>query len=59
MNVSKSEKSAYFHRGFVDNFFLMEFFPTFSTDLKLASNSAFFNTDIAFCGIILALFANF
>ncbi len=31
-NMSKSEKSAYFRHVFANNFFLMRFFKTFSTD---------------------------
>ncbi len=42
--MSKSEKSAYFRHVFANNFFLCVFFKTFSTDLKSAWNSAFFDT---------------
>jgi hypothetical protein len=36
MNMSKSEKSAYFHHIFANNFFGGHFFKTFSTDSKSA-----------------------
>jgi hypothetical protein len=42
-NMSKSEKSAFFRHVFANNFFLVHFFKTFSTDSKLALNSAFFD----------------
>jgi hypothetical protein len=42
--MSKSEKSAFFRHVFANNFFLVHFFKTFSTDLKSAWNSAFFDT---------------
>jgi hypothetical protein len=42
-NISKSEKSAYFRHVFANNFFCA-FFKPFSTDLKSACNSAFFDT---------------
>ena len=62
-NISKSEKSAYFRHIFANNFFWVHFFKTFSTDLKSAWNSAFFNIFmICFKQIflvILALFENF
>jgi hypothetical protein len=32
MYISKSEKSAYFLHVFANNFFLLHFFKTFSTD---------------------------
>jgi hypothetical protein len=32
-NMSKSEKSAFFRHVFANNFFLVHFFKTFSTDL--------------------------
>ncbi len=35
-NMSKSEKSAYFLNVFDNNFFLLHFFKTFSTDSKSA-----------------------
>jgi hypothetical protein len=41
--MSKSEKSAYIRHIFVNTFFHMEFFTTFSTDSKSASNSAFYS----------------
>ncbi len=44
MNMSKSEKSAFFRHVFANNFFLVHFFKTFSTDSKSAWNSAFFDT---------------
>ncbi len=40
-NLSKSEKSAFFRNVFANNFFFVHFFKTFSTDSKLAWNSAF------------------
>ncbi len=43
-NMSKSEKSAFFRHIFANNFFLVNFFKTFSMDSKLAWNSAFFDT---------------
>ncbi len=36
MNMRKSEKSAFFLHIFADNFFLVHFFKTFSTDSKSA-----------------------
>jgi hypothetical protein len=36
MNMSKSGKSAYFCHIFANNFFLVNFLKTFSTDLKSA-----------------------
>ncbi len=47
-NMSKSEKSAYFRYVFANNFFFVHFFKPFSTDSKLAWNSAFFDTHIEF-----------
>jgi hypothetical protein len=47
-NMSKSEKSAYFRHVFANNFFLVRFFKTFSTDSKSAWNSAFFDTFLDF-----------
>ncbi len=41
MNMSKSGKSAYIRHIFSNNFFFVNFFKTFSTDLKSAWNSAF------------------
>jgi hypothetical protein len=35
-NMSKSEKSAFFSHVFANNFFLVHFFKTFSTDSKSA-----------------------
>jgi hypothetical protein len=46
--MSKSEKSAHFRHVFVNNFYRMNFFLNFSTNSKLASNSAFFYTHIVF-----------
>ncbi len=43
-NMSKSEKSAFFRHVFANNFYLVNFFKTFSTDSKSAWNSAFFDT---------------
>ena len=43
-NMSKSEKSAFFRHVFANNFFLVNFFKTFSTDSKSAWNSGFFHT---------------
>jgi hypothetical protein len=43
-NMSNSEKSAFFRHVFANNFFLVNFFKTFSTDPKSAWNSAFFDT---------------
>jgi hypothetical protein len=43
-NMSESEKSAFFRHVFDNNFFLVHFFKTFSTDFKSAWNSAFFDT---------------
>ncbi len=34
-NMSKSDKSAFFRDVFANNFFLVHFFKTFSTDSKL------------------------
>ncbi len=42
--MSKSEKSALFPHIFANNFFLVHFIKTFSTDSKSAGNSAFFDT---------------
>ncbi len=42
--MSKSEKSAYFRHVFAPNFFWCVFSKLFSTDLKSAWNSAFFDT---------------
>ena len=42
--MSKSEKSAFFRHVFANNFFMVHFFKTFSTDSKSAWNSAFFDT---------------
>ncbi len=62
--MSKSEKSAYFLHVFANNFFLLHFFKTLSTDSKSAWNSAFFDTHIKFLKknfilFLLALFLNF
>jgi hypothetical protein len=59
-NMSKSEKNAYFRYVFANNFFLVRFFKTFSTDSK----SAFFDTFLDFFKkkifkVILVLFSNF
>jgi hypothetical protein len=35
-NMSESEKNAFFRHGFANNFFLVHFFKTFSTDSKSA-----------------------
>ncbi len=43
-NMSKSEKSAFYRHVFANNYFLVHFFKTFSTDSKSAWNSAFFDT---------------
>ncbi len=61
MNMSKNEKSAYFRHVFANNFFLVNFFTTFSTDSKKAWNSAFFHTHIELLNtniflLLLALF---
>jgi hypothetical protein len=42
--MSKNEKSAFFRHVFANNFFLVNFFKTFSTDSKSDWNSAFFDT---------------
>ncbi len=47
-NMRKSEKSAFFRHVFANNFFLVHFFKTFSTDSKSAWNSAFFDTSFDF-----------
>jgi hypothetical protein len=47
MNMSKSGKSSYFRHIFANNFFLVHFLKTFSTDLKSVWN-LFFNTNIEF-----------
>jgi hypothetical protein len=62
-NISKSGKSAFRHI-FVNNFFLVHFLKTVSTNLKSASNYALFDTLIefarkfclAFIGIFTKLF---
>ncbi len=56
-HMSKSEKNAYFRHVFANNFFMVHFFKTFSTELK----SAFFDTHIEFLNerIILALISTF
>ncbi len=41
-NISKSEKSAFFHHIFANNFFLVHVFKTFSMDSKSVWNSVFF-----------------
>jgi hypothetical protein len=46
--MSKSGKSAYFRHVFAINFFVVHFLKTFSTDLKSAGNSAFFDTHSIF-----------
>ncbi len=51
MNMSKSEKSAYFRHIFANNFFVI-FFKTFSKDSESAWNSAFFDTHIKFFNTI-------
>ncbi len=43
-NMSKNEKSAFFHHIFANYFFLVHFFKTFLMDSKSAWNSAFFDT---------------
>jgi hypothetical protein len=45
---TKKSKAPFFCHFFVDNFFRMIFFTTFSMDSNSASNSGFFNTYIAF-----------
>ncbi len=58
MNMSKSEKSAYFRHFFANNFFWVHFCKTFSTDSKSAWNSAFFDTHIEFFNLKkIALFS--
>ncbi len=44
----KSEKRAFFRHIFDNNFFMVYFFKTFSTDSKSVWNSAFFDTQIEF-----------
>ncbi len=65
-NMSKSEKSAFFRHVFANNLFLVHFFKTFSTDLKSAWNSAFFDIFFDFVKknfflghISIVLFSNF
>jgi hypothetical protein len=43
-NMSKSEKSAFFRHVFANNFFLVHFFKTFSTESISASKSPYFDT---------------
>ncbi len=64
MNMSKSEKSLYFRHIFANNFLLVHFFKTFSTDSKSAWNSELFDTHMEFLKktiflLFLALFVNF
>ena len=60
MNMSKSEKSAYFCHVFANNFFWCIFSKTFLTDSKSAWNSAFFDTHIEFLKkTFFALFSTF
>jgi hypothetical protein len=63
-NMSKKWKKGFFPSHFANNFFMLHFFKTFSTDLKSAWNSAFFDTHIEFFNkksflLLLALFVNF
>ncbi len=61
--MSKSEKIAFFRHVFANNFFLVNFFKTFSTDSKSAWNSAFFDTFFdkkkKKIYVIFVLFSNF
>jgi hypothetical protein len=56
-NMSKSVKSV--RHVFANNFLLVHFFKTFSTDSKSACHSAVFDTHIEYLNKILALFVNF
>jgi hypothetical protein len=46
--LAHSNKSPFYCHSFVDNFFPMHFFATFSMDSNSPSNSACFDTQIEF-----------
>ncbi len=53
MSMSKKWKKGLFRHIFANNFFMVHFFKTFSSDSKSALSSAFFDTHIEFFNKIL------